>query len=36
MFMGLTIANIGGVPLATLVGQHLGGARRSPGSPALA
>ena len=24
MFMGLTIANIGGVPLATWVGQHLG------------
>ncbi len=24
MFMGLTIANIGGVPLATFVGQHLG------------
>jgi DHA1 family inner membrane transport protein len=24
MFMGLTIANIGGVPLATLVGQHAG------------
>ncbi|MEB3754474.1 MFS transporter [Acinetobacter sp. MD2(2019)] len=24
MFMGLTIANIGGVPLATWVGQHIG------------
>ncbi|WP_353141452.1 MFS transporter [Acinetobacter pragensis] len=24
MFMGLTIANIGGVPLATYVGQHVG------------
>lgn len=24
MFMGLTIANIGGMPLATFVGQHLG------------
>src|SRR5207245_240068 len=24
MFMGLTIANIGGVPLATFVGQHVG------------
>ena len=24
MFMGLTIANIGGVPIATWVGQHLG------------
>ena len=24
MFMGLTIANIGGVPLATYVGQHIG------------
>ncbi|AUX85830.1 MFS transporter [Acinetobacter sp. ACNIH2] len=24
MFMGLTLANIGGVPFATLVGQHIG------------
>jgi len=24
MFMGLTIANIGGVPLATWIGQHIG------------
>jgi predicted MFS family arabinose efflux permease len=24
MFMGLTIANIGGVPLATWVGQNIG------------
>lgn len=29
MFMGLTIANVGGVPVATWIGQHIRWRRRT-------
>lgn len=35
MFMGLTIANVGGVPLATWVGQHIGWRAAFGGTAAL-
>lgn len=35
MFMGLTIANVGGVPLATWIGQHIGWRAAFGGTAAL-